>query len=422
MNVSVASDGAHTIVRLDGRLDAESADYLSETFTDLLRGGTRSVIVDLSQVSYASSAAASVLARRGEDFAALRGQMLLASPTPAVSSLLSQAGLGSRILRQAHERQRGGDRAPYDLDTTQEWHVPHRQKSLESLHGRYELSAFHRGATLSWRAVGSPGLFTRGCREQDCEVVSFSNQSFGLGIGAIGSDYEGCHPRMGELVAASGIIVYMPTDGARVADYLVGDSSLTATATLAQALVFEGAFSHLARFAATSDTDGVTLADMGEMLLDATGAGALGIVMVAESAGLVGAYVRRSPALSDGGVSFRVPDVRSWITLSGEPIHPTATVLVVGVVAREPGARLAPHLRPMSRGAKLHGHFHAVAFSYTPVPQRTMEASAVVSSLIEHQRIRGVMHLLHDDREGTGRGESAFRRGLIWAGPLTGGS
>jgi anti-anti-sigma factor len=420
MNVSVANDGGHTVVRLDGRLDAESADHLSETFSDLLRGGARSVIVDLSHVSYASSAAATVLARRGEDFAALRGQLLLVSPSPAVSNLLSHAGLGSRILRASQERSRSsGEQAAYDLDTTQEWHTPRSQKGLESLHGRYEVSAFHRGAALTCRAHGVPSRLVHGVGAADCDVVTFHGRAFGLGIGAIGGDYESCRPRFGELVAAAGIVAYMPTDGAHVADYLVGVAECAATAVVAQALVFEGDFSHLARFAASDDAAGVTLTDMGELLLDAVGADMMGLVMVAESAGLVGAYLRRSPAASDDTPSFRLPAVRSWLTLSGEPVHATATVLVVGVVARQAGAPLAAHLRPMSSDGRVQGHFHAAAFPYTPVPQRTMEAAAVVANLFEHQRVRGVLHLLQDDRAGLGRGESAFRRGLIWAAPIS---
>jgi hypothetical protein len=44
---------------------------------------------------------------------------------------------------------------------------------------------------------------------------------------------------------------------------------------------------------------------------------------------------------------------------------------------------------------------------------------ALVTRLFMQQRVRGVLHLLGDDRGAAGAGESGFRRGLCWAGPIT---
>ena len=35
------------------------------------------------------------------------------------------------------------------------------------------------------------------------------------------------------------------------------------------------------------------------------------------------------------------------------------------------------------------------------------------------QTIRGVLHLLNDDRDGVGVGESYLRRGALWCAPVT---
>ena len=41
-----------------------------------------------------------------------------------------------------------------------------------------------------------------------------------------------------------------------------------------------------------------------------------------------------------------------------------------------------------------------------------------VASLFETDTLQGVLHLLHDDREISGGGESEFVAGACWLGPL----
>lgn len=37
---------------------------------------------------------------------------------------------------------------------------------------------------------------------------------------------------------------------------------------------------------------------------------------------------------------------------------------------------------------------------------------------MDAQTLRGVLHLLNDDREGIGAGESYLRRGALWCAPV----
>ena len=61
MKIDTAEEGGSTVLRLGGRLDREWAEHLSNTLQDLLRDGARSLVIDLSEVSYVSSAATGVL-------------------------------------------------------------------------------------------------------------------------------------------------------------------------------------------------------------------------------------------------------------------------------------------------------------------------------------------------------------------------
>ena len=63
MKIDAAREGGSTVLRLGGRLDREWAEHLSTTLEELLRDGVRSLTLDLSSVTYVSSAATKVLTR-----------------------------------------------------------------------------------------------------------------------------------------------------------------------------------------------------------------------------------------------------------------------------------------------------------------------------------------------------------------------
>jgi hypothetical protein len=187
--------------------------------------------------------------------------------------------------------------------------------------------------------------------------------------------------------------------------------------------VCEGSFSRLIRFQPNAEnatgSRTISLSDVAAACLDIAEAPAVGIVMVNDSAGLIGATLRQSPAvrLSDGA-PFRFPDIRKWLSFTPERAYPHALTLVVGIAARESCGALDPLLRPMRGGTQLSGHFHAAAFSYRPVKKGSVELKATVSALFESSSLQGVLHLLTDDRKIEGAGESEFIRGACWVAPI----
>ena len=148
------------------------------------------------------------------------------------------------------------------------------------------------------------------------------------------------------------------------------------------------------------------------------------MVFLAESAGLIGAALRRSPAATSELTSARLthPEIRRWLSFTPDRAFSHTLTLVVGVASRGvPSGRakpLAPLLRPLAPHSELHGHFHAAVFSYRPFKKRKLDLNETVAALFETGDLQAVLHLLHDDREITGGGESEFVRGACWVGPI----
>jgi anti-anti-sigma factor len=410
MMIETTRDGGSAVLRVAGRLDREGAEHLSQSLEELLREGVRSVAIDLATVTYLSSAAATVLSRWHQELAALRGEVRLTSLPPAVRESLAILGWDSRFETNA-----GSEPGPVDLRLSS-WQM----SASIARSGEYQMSACVPDGTLRCRLHGHPDWVRHvPLGPDDCDVVALPANAFGLGLGAIGGGYDDCRDRLGELLAVAGCVAHFPNDGARMADYLVGDGEVAPRAVLASGLTCEGAFSKLVRFSTKPDVDAVPLSEVAGVCLDAVGGTVAGVVIAAETLGLSGARIRRSPAAPDASpLEFEVSALREWLSFAPERASSLTTTLAAGVVARSPEGPLEAHLRPLGWSGSLYGHFHAAVFSYRPLPQRTVELGVLVRGLFKDHQLRDVLHLVWDDRGEDGAAESTLIRGVAWVSPV----
>ena len=412
MKIDATREGGSALLSLDGRLDREWAEHLSDTLQELLQEGVRTVNIDFSRVTYASSAAPRLLARWQQELTMLRGRVQLMSVPPAVREVFTAAGWDSGLDTTGADGLRSSDLR------RSSWHA--RKDFAAS--GLYELSAGNQEGALTCRLHGDPARLGQArMGPGDCHEVAMPDGSFGFGVGAIGRSYEECQGRFGELVAVAGCIMYYPTDGARMADYLIGGGhdEVVPRAVLATGLSCEGRFSQMVGFSTRPEEAAIPLSELAATALDASGSKVAGVVIAAETAGLTGARLRRSPADPAAPLRFEVPAVRDWLLFAPERTHAMTTTVITGVVARSPSGDIAAQLTSLGGMGRLFGHFHAAVFSYHPLPQRTVELPVLLQGLLANQQLRDVLHLVSDDRGGDGAGESALVRGVAWVAPIT---
>jgi hypothetical protein len=185
-----------------------------------------------------------------------------------------------------------------------------------------------------------------------------------------------------------------------------------------------GGFSHFIRFQVADPADRATLSSVVAQCLKLSYCETVGIVMLAESAGLVGTRPKKSPVATDsmGSGRFEVPAIREWMSYSPERVYARNLALVCGV-AKSPAERqdepaFDELLRPLDRPGDVCGHFHAGIFPYRPFKKRTLEFESTVQGLFESGSIQDVLHLLSDHRPQLGVGESEFLSGACWVAPI----
>jgi anti-anti-sigma factor len=393
-------------MRLQGRLDGYWATHLDNTLAKSVREGHVNLRVDLSEINFISSAGIGVLMKYYKQLTAIDGWLVVTNPSNRVRTVLDMTGLTPFLMHQ----KRAEVQAPAALDRR----FVDRGVAFEV----FELAA---GAGLRCRTVGSDEpLDTARFREKDCVSLRCPDGSFALGLGAFGESFADCRSRFGEFLAVAGAAAYLPTDGSNVADFLVARGGEAPEMKVLYALACEGSFSRLARFDVGGE-QAVSLAKLTASCLEIADAEMAGVAIVAESAGLVGAALRRPPVMDDpdGRASlFAHPEIRGWLTFTAEPAFSCALTLIVGVVAHSRAASAPPMLRALGPNGSPAGHLHAAAFSFRPLKKGHLDLTETVATLFQAGSLLGILHLLHDNREIASPDQSQFIRGACWIGPI----
>lgn len=189
-------------------------------------------------------------------------------------------------------------------------------------------------------------------------------------------------------------------------------------------LTWTGTYERLVRFDGRDPESRIELHALVDDVLTLTECEAAAVVIVAETAGLVGASLRKSPvhAASSNRSRFDHPEVRDWLFFTPERSLPHTLAVVAGIAARTPLRNevgiLEPFLRPLSRESSVLGHFHAAAFPFRPFKKRQLQLGDTVNTLFDAEQLEGLLHLVHDEREFSGTGDSEFIRGACWVAPL----
>jgi anti-anti-sigma factor len=405
MEMTRAVGSGWTELTITGRLDGYWADHLDQGLSETIREGHHRLRLHLDGVSFLSSAGIAVLVKYYKRLQAIRGTLQVGRASAPVRTVLEITRLAGMLIDETPPVA-GGDETITGQALVRDALV-------------LQVFALDMHARMTCRTLGAPVIrATVDGVAPASELLSCSEDTIALGVGAFGASEAECLERCGEFVSVGGAAAFLPTDGTDAPDYLIGSGALVPDLHVVSGLACTGRFAAFARFDVNPPERSATLATVITACLDIVGARAVAIVMMAEAEGLVGASLRRSPVSSSGSDLFRFPDVRRWLTFTAEPAFSRALALVVGVAQRGEGPVDGAALRPLDSATS--GHLHAAAFPYHPFKKGRIEITEAISTIFEASGPMGVLHLLNDDRERNAAGESRFTRGACWIAPLEG--
>jgi len=405
MQITVHEEANRVELHVAGRVDATWAEHLSAAIENIVRAGGHRIVLNFSEVEYISSLGIRVLLVHYKLLKSVDGSLAIIHPSQFSSDILSVAGLYEMLVDNNAA-----------LDTTVAATKPKQRR------GAADYVIYPQPVTreLSCRLVGDPALLsTTGFATDDCRTLAFPSGTYAVGLGAFGHGYADCLDRFGEFLAAAGCAITLPTNEPQaLPDYVIEQGHLVPQVETLFALVGEGDFSTMVRFDAAPDGGGkVALSELVDSLIDISGANAIGFVVLAEAAGVVGATLLKSPA--GRPLARELPAVREWLSFTTERSSEKSLSLLVGVASRAVDEGSEAFLRPIKSGSATAAHIHAAVFPYRPVQRGALPFGKTVADLLAASSPSAVLHLMADTRRFEGVGETDLVRGACWFGPLS---
>lgn len=399
-------------IKLKGRMDAVWSDHVANALTESVRAGHHFIALDMSEVNYISSAGIRILALHSRQLKAIQGRLVISKASTAVQGVLKLVGFDS-LLHVGEDT----------TTVAAAGEEPARQITLPQAGATARIFELDPAAMLRVQWLGNPATWLDGTAQQtDCDRVNFSADVMGLGLGAFGSENDESGSGFGEFLGAGGATVCQPADRANKPDYMLLQGALTPTVKVAYGILAHGNFARLLRFDKGPEQPGLPLSVVVKACLDASNSDAAGIVMLAETASLVGASLQKPPGRQKEETAprniFAFPEVRDWLSFTAEAGFTNSVSLIVGFAASGLRASSLRLLKPMLPSGEICGHFHAAAFPYHPLRKGRVTLTESVPLLFEGEHVLGLLHLLNDWREVNGAGESRLLRGACWFAPL----
>jgi anti-anti-sigma factor len=424
MQITKQIRGEMVELKVEGRLDGYWADHLAAAVDQEIRDGSHHIQLDLSQVPFLSSAGIGVLVRFYKNLKSIHGSFAVSNCSRNVLKILELSML-KEILVAKSISETDEDRKSSGVETP----APRSIREIERPEAIYEVYPLAPESKLECRRLGDASRLERcGFAEEHSRTMQFSDSTFAIGLGALGGDFEECQGRFGEFIAAGGAVAHLPTDGTNVPDFLLASGTTLPEVQVCYGIACHGAnpqpFSSLIRFEAKKTASPIALTVLLESCLNLSDSQQIGIVMIAESAGLIGAALRRSPVIAGSEPNaFEFPRIRDWLSFTAQRAYAKSVVLLAGIAVRGGADALASVIRPFpnpsSSTLPLAGHFHAAAFSYRPVQRGQIDLKGSIKTLFEGQALEGVLHLLTDDRAISGGGQSELVRGACWVASIS---
>ncbi len=389
-----------------GRIDSYGSITLENAIKEEIHSGHYNIYLNLEQVSYISSAGIRILIKYFKQIKSLNGILLITSISENVKSVITLIG-AEEIISSIKKEQTEPSKIL-------------KERTVEEDNITYTIKDLNNDSGFKCRLIGKPALINScGFSEKDLIKESVSENKYGLGLGAIGNNFAECKSRFGEFLIANGTAAYFPTDGTNSPDYAIAAGKYVPELQIAYGIICEGYFSKLFQFESVLNKPPVKLSQIANLLLKMNKEKKLCIVIAGEIAGLVGAALNVSPFEKEKGFNpFSYPDVKESVNYTTERDFSRTLGVIIGIVSDSAEYSLADFTKPLNKDGKIFGHFHAAVFQYKPIKKNVSDLTEIINPLFEDEQLETVKHLINDDREIMGIGETELIHGLCWAGKI----
>jgi len=403
----------YTILKLNGRIAADSSLRLIEAVNEKIKNGARDVILDIGAVDYISSAGVRVLLLSYKQLNTLKGSFALYRTTDTVKSLLNMMNLSELADSSKFElAMSGGHAVPvYGIVNGIAVDVLFRNDNASSVKIMGDID---KADELS-------------CSAKDFIRLENTPKTIALGLGAFDTSASPMIDRAGEFISLCGFAAFMPSDGSKKAECLAAGNGLMPEINYLYCASGECDYSAAFTFKSRAADTPVKLSDIIKTAHSLTGRDNILAVIAGDIKGIVGS----SPAVPPGvnrkntadNYSAAPPRIKEKFILTGEQAYNGHIALCAGISSAKPVApssETVKFIRPLARESLLSGHFHAAVFAFTPLKKEFGDPAGSVRELYEKGAPEAVLHLTTNWSDDKNSGETEFTSGACWVVNLSG--
>lgn len=387
-----------TIIRFNGRLDAHGASDVEPILEKL--DPTRSVLLDFTNLTYLSSAGIRVFIFLQKKLNAQGSCLMMANLQPYCREVLRVAGLDQFFAIFA-----GVEEAVAD--------ARNQLASYVRSCGRFIFDHCSDDAGRIEVLGSIEDVLEARITPEHVRAKRFSAKEYSIGLGGLGPSVEDVLPRMGEMITIGGTMVWLPTDGNDMPDFLVPrhDSDQVMIRTGFN-VALAGNFNEYVEFE-SSENEGTTLHALYGELFDLARQrrpdfrGAIAFAMRAEIGQVYGCGVVKAPiaanAPANGKPIIDPSNFPEWFESDTAPRHRDVTGLICGIgvdrtadlsVFNQPYLKSAFYLNPGNTAdQRVQLHQHGVFFKPFPLGEKPWNLEQEIGSVVEEGEFIDMRHL-----------------------------
>jgi anti-anti-sigma factor len=388
----VSSDNqGYKSLLLKGRIDALTSPDIEKEFNALILSGERIIIADLAGVDYISSAGLRVFLGIQKRLKKAGGQVILFRPAGSVLEVFNISGM-TKMFRIVSSIEEIGESIRSEAVATE---VVSRE--FEGIVIEYEKLSADKG---SISVVGSQdNLAGSAYAEKDVVTVKPSDMQFGTGLATFGEKYEDYKDLFGESMMINRNFFFYPAVKHPVVDFMI-DSHVDANFTykFLHGFGFNGPYQYVISFNCKNGF--VEIDSLIKAIFDITDKNILGIVLLAESKGIMGMHLKKAPITEqrpDNGKDIFDPvNFPEWIDFPIEPADINNIIVGTGIAIKDRSLVRSGIKTIISEGGFFH--IHAGIFEKGPLSKQLKDFEKELNRVLSELQIYKVQHILGKSR------------------------
>jgi len=384
-------------VVVTGRIDGLSSPEIQQKIDDLILDGERTIITDLANATYISSAGIRVFLTAQKQLTKVSGGIVLFDLPQKIHEVFRMSGLVQLFTFAA------------TIEEIKDLTVSSEKASLITLEETPEMSIRYLKKSSnpgSFMMIGSSEkLAASHYKEEDIQCIHVDQLQFATGLASLGEEYDEVKNLFGETVIINGNFFVYPAVKRPAVDFMLKSSQKSdAEYNFFHGFGFNGSTNYVMAF--DSKENFIDLNALVSACFQISGADVIGIVLLGESKGLWGMHLRKAPIMENKPANdkniFDSDNFTDWIDFPVEPSHANHTISGVGVAVRNKNHAHGDISKILAEGTCFH--IHGAVFSKEPISKKCAQFEDELQRVLSELDVYKVQHLL---------GQSRFSSGMV---------